>query len=367
MTSLNTQIKNYFGSSDGPLTDIQLDILKEYGGWVAGGALSSLICNRPIRDIDVYVPSFEAALAFADDSIIISGSRKALVCAPKEPDMPPVQLVFDRYYDSPEDIFKAFDFTVCMAAYDFKNDDVIVRDGFIEDNLSRELKFNRGTLYPIMSNLRIEKYREYGYTISTLEQLKILTAISQLNINDLKDLKRQIGGMYGSLMELQNVQTLDGFFEAEPSALSYQPDTVDAQGAIDLLLESRYPDLDSIFIKTVRRISDGVYQSHITTTDRRLEYKIGTVLDTKEIRDPLKKLIYLSSVSDDDVGWSDGDVFVVQFQRIEKYPLPACDGTWVYSKAHAGKFEIKRVLGTAMEWRKLTLEERVKMVTEEDF
>lgn len=59
------------------------------------------------------------------------------------------------------------------------------------------LKFNHNTAYPIMSALRVQKYEKKGYVISKPEFIKIMLTINNLKINTYKEVKEQIGGMYG--------------------------------------------------------------------------------------------------------------------------------------------------------------------------
>mgnify|MGYP000452806861 FL=1 len=69
---------------------------------------------------------------------------------------------------------------------------------FIKHNSQRILKFNHKTAFPLISALRVDKYKNKGYDISKAEFVKILLAVNKLNITTLEQLKDQIGGMYGA-------------------------------------------------------------------------------------------------------------------------------------------------------------------------
>src|SRR5690606_3144507 len=76
------------------------------------------------------------------------------------------QLMWFKYFNTAQDIFNSFDFTVCMGAFDFETEEFIFHPDFFKHNSQRYLKFNTGTDFPVMSLLRVDKYRQKGYDIS---------------------------------------------------------------------------------------------------------------------------------------------------------------------------------------------------------
>lgn len=185
-------------------------LFAHYGAMVAGGAVTSLFTNRDINDIDVYFPSEEslvrtiAAIYGNDDytdqeidsfSLVFKGkSQRTLMCEYKGQE---VQLMTFKYFANPQEIFDTFDFTVCMGAYDCKNDEFVFHEDFMQHNAQKYLKFNNGTAYPIMSLMRVNKYQDKGYEISKSEYLRVLCACLKLKVSSWEDVKDHCGGMYG--------------------------------------------------------------------------------------------------------------------------------------------------------------------------
>lgn len=188
------KIKAYLGDS-------LYDALKLYNCIIAGGMITSLFCNRGINDVDVYFRSYEdlgdfirEQVAGNSDMWIIAKTEKALLF--KNDDIE-VQLICFSTFDNVQDLFNTFDFTVCMAAYDFKTEEFVFTDNYFKHNSQRLLVFNDKTAFPICSALRVEKYKDKGYTISKNEYLRIILTCMNMKIDNYEDLKEQIGGMYG--------------------------------------------------------------------------------------------------------------------------------------------------------------------------
>lgn len=175
--------------------------LKDYKCIVAGGTITSLFCNREVNDVDVYFRSkkdiSDFILEVVKDSCnmwIVAQTKKSLSL--KSGDKL-IQLICFNVFDTAEDIFNTFDFTVCMGAYDFKTEEFVLHEDFLKHNSQRLLMFNNKTAYPIVSSLRVDKYRQKGYTISKTEYLRVILTCMDLDISNYDDLKEQLGGMYG--------------------------------------------------------------------------------------------------------------------------------------------------------------------------
>jgi hypothetical protein len=174
--------------------------LKLYKAFVAGGTITSLFCNRDINDIDIYFRSKEDAADFVSGIIedrewVICYTNKAILFKYQNKTL--CQAIYFNYFDSAEKIFDTFDFTVCMGAFDFEKEEFVLHEEFIKHNAQRILKFNENTAFPIISVLRIQKYRDKGYNISKSEYIKIILSCIILNINNYEELKEQTSGMYG--------------------------------------------------------------------------------------------------------------------------------------------------------------------------
>ena len=174
---------------------------KKYELIIAGGTITSLFTNKEINDVDIYARSEEKALSFFEDiwSVhVVSNTKKAIQFTYHERLL---QLIHFDYFDTAEDIFKTFDYTVCMGAFDFKTEEFILHDDFLKHNSQRILKFNSNTAFPIVSLLRVQKYEGKGYTVSKSEFIRTVLACMNLNINSYDELKEQLGGMYGVAYE----------------------------------------------------------------------------------------------------------------------------------------------------------------------
>jgi hypothetical protein len=181
------------------LGDGLYDLLKAYKCVLAGGAITSLFTRGEINDFDVYFRNKELLGEFLYDGMegqfVLSKNDKAILF--KYDGKIKVQLVYFSFFENPVDIFNTFDFTVCMGAYDFATEEFIFHENFFKHNSQRILVFNEKTAFPIISALRIDKYKSKGYYISKTEFIRAMLTVSKLNINSYDELISQIGGMYG--------------------------------------------------------------------------------------------------------------------------------------------------------------------------
>lgn len=176
----------------------------EVGIIIAGGALSSLFTNQEVNDIDIYFrdeegfTGFLAALLDGDImgylSIVNLSDRSILLSDHKDAKL---QLIYYKWFEKPEDIFKDFDFSVNMAAYDCRSSEFVFHKDFLKHNAQRHIEINTGTAFPITSVLRVEKYRRKGYNTSKSQLLRLLLRCTQLELNSWEDVISHCGGMYG--------------------------------------------------------------------------------------------------------------------------------------------------------------------------
>lgn len=185
------KLKEYLGNS-------LYSTLKKYNCYIAGGFIRSLFTNNDINDVDIYFRKKEDLRNFLinemDNKHMLFKTEKAITFRVDSKD---VQCIYFKYFENANEIFRTFDYTVCMGAYDFKDEKFILHKYFLKHNAQRILMFNPNTAFPIISALRIEKYKAKGYSISKLEFLKVMLSINKLNISNYKELQQQIGGMYG--------------------------------------------------------------------------------------------------------------------------------------------------------------------------
>lgn len=195
-------------------------VLKAAGAYIAGGALTSLFTNKEVNDIDVYFPNSDSFVnvlreiyKVEEESIpndvfdhlspfqvkVNHVSNRAVLCTADGGQK--VQLIAHQFYEKPEDIFKTFDFTINMAVYDLSTETLIMHPEFLKHCSQRYLAINTQTSYPLISVLRVNKYKERGYTISKSQLLRLLLAVNALKIDSWDALFDQLGGMYGTAPE----------------------------------------------------------------------------------------------------------------------------------------------------------------------
>lgn len=193
------------------------EVLKESHCFIAGGAITSIFCNREVNDVDVYLPNYESLTTIirgvygkgmyngflsSYKLLLQHYTKKSVLLKDTETDKQ-IQLIHFKFFDNVQDIFNTFDFTACMGAYDCAKEEFILHEEFLKHNSQRYLKFHEGTAFPLMSALRVDKYREKGYTISKPEYLRVLLTCVQSasGISSWEDFGEHIGGMYGIPVE----------------------------------------------------------------------------------------------------------------------------------------------------------------------
>ncbi|OME55501.1 hypothetical protein BSK59_13575 [Paenibacillus odorifer] len=188
-----------------------VDVFKEYKVFIAGGLITSLFSNREIKDVDVYFRSEKLLTEFIEqvyednNDWINALTTKALLVRIDDKE---VQMIHFKYFDNAQEIFNSFDYTVCMGAFDFLSEEFMLHEDFLKHNSQRILKFNKNTAYPVVSLLRVHKYKEKGYMISKPEFLRIALKCMDMKIETIEQLKEHLGGMYGinldKLIELKD-------------------------------------------------------------------------------------------------------------------------------------------------------------------
>lgn len=104
-----------------------------------------------------------------------------------------VQVII-RFYGSPEEIHRNFDFVHAMGIYDYLEDNLEITKETYEAVLSKSLVY-KGSLYPIASLFRIRKFLNRGWRITAGQMLKIAAQISEVDMNNPKILKEQLIGV----------------------------------------------------------------------------------------------------------------------------------------------------------------------------
>jgi hypothetical protein len=210
-----------------------IGLLEKYNMIIAGGAITSIFSDYPIKDLDVYPRNPEYLSSFkkefielikskgnaGDGSKHTSGNaetflyKKIVVQAiSKMADCVTVQ----NPERSPEDILRKFDWTVCMGAFDFKTHEFILYDKFLADLAMRRLIFNCNTDYPICSLHRLTKYEKKGFHIQAGEIVKLSLCIAKLEMNSYADLKDQLMGIDTLIFEQLTTDLIDNHGSETP-------------------------------------------------------------------------------------------------------------------------------------------------------
>lgn len=183
---------------DNMIPDVLQDMYEDFPFFIAGGAITSLFTNSEVNDLDLYLRDKDSLLEFAYElqniATIVSVTDKSILV---QHSGQLINVILMDVFPEPKDIFKAFDFTICMGAYDFKSKTFHMHKDFMMHNSQRMLVFNPETRFPLMSALRVAKYEERGYKISRNEMVRVLLSVSQLDISSYDDVGEQVGGMYG--------------------------------------------------------------------------------------------------------------------------------------------------------------------------
>lgn len=189
------------------LKDSVVDMFEANDVWIAGGALTSLFSNKEVNDLDIYfgtqegldnvlsdvygfgeyLSGFELTACFATDRSFTTRGK----------DQVKVQFIYYKTFKDAQAIFDAFDYTINMCAYSFKEKKFYMHDDFMVHLAQRYLKFNDGTDFPFISVLRAGKYVDRGYQISKSEMLRVVFAAAKINLKSWEDAISHIGSMYG--------------------------------------------------------------------------------------------------------------------------------------------------------------------------
>jgi len=157
-------------------------ILSELDGincWIAGGSLRDYFMGEPIKtDWDIFFPNedeFNKAKEHFENK-----KAKSLWKSKNAIKFTYNNRTFDlikRYFPTPIDTIKAFDFTVSMFAVD-KNKVYHGETSFI-DLAKRQLMINKIT-YPASTLSRAFRYYEKGFKMCKGEMLKLISAIKSM-------------------------------------------------------------------------------------------------------------------------------------------------------------------------------------------
>ena len=104
-----------------------------------------------------------------------------------------IQLVI-RFYGTPEEIHKNYDFVHCTCCYSFFDNELTLPARALEAIINKELHYT-GSRYPVCSIIRTRKFIARGWTINAGQYLKMCLQVSKLDLLDMKVFKDQLAGV----------------------------------------------------------------------------------------------------------------------------------------------------------------------------
>lgn len=102
--------------------------------------------------------------------------------------------IITRFFGSPEEIHKNFDFIHCHCYYDFKEKDLVLPQKALLSILTKRLRYY-GSKYPVCSIFRLRKFIKRGWKINAGEIFKMCFQVSELDLTDVKVLEEQLIGV----------------------------------------------------------------------------------------------------------------------------------------------------------------------------
>jgi len=102
--------------------------------------------------------------------------------------------IITRFFGSPDEIHKNFDFIHCQCYYDYKERNLVLPQKSLLSILTKRLRYY-GSKYPVCSIFRLRKFLKRGWNINAGEIFKICFQISELNLHDVTVLEDQLIGV----------------------------------------------------------------------------------------------------------------------------------------------------------------------------
>lgn len=211
-----TKLTEFLGSIADP--DIA-DIIRE-NSIISGGAIASMLLGEKVNDYDIYLKNIDAAIAVSNYFIKRDIEKRSIAVSIKEVenikretekrvfyDFPggiiralhpdgsysiraitsnaltlsdDVQLI-TRFYGTPEEIHRNFDFIHCTNYYDCLTGKLVLNIDAMHSLMSKRLYY-AGSLYPIASLLRIRKFLDRDWTISAGQVAKISLQLTDIQL-----------------------------------------------------------------------------------------------------------------------------------------------------------------------------------------
>lgn len=185
-------------------------LLKDMKCILAGGAITSIFSGAEVMDYDLYFTDKEGlsrliAQVFGVseedhispfDLIAKFATNRSMLCVDKY-NKNKLQFIHYKIFKDAHDIFNSFDFEHVMGAFDFATEEFVFHDNFFKSLAQRNIVFNPNTDFPIVSLMRVQKYKERSYKISKAQMLRVAFTIASRNYDSWEKVKSECAGMYG--------------------------------------------------------------------------------------------------------------------------------------------------------------------------
>lgn len=213
---MNTQRESYL--LEKYLGEEAIKGLRSCNAIIAGGSITALFTGQKIRDWDIYFRGStdceQAKTWFGLNGELLNQTDTSMSYRLGKQEKPYQLIVMRDLFGEPQTIFGYYDFTVCMAAYQFfedgESEGFVFGDEFFKHIGQRRLVFHTGTMFPLCSLLRVMKYIKRGFSITGMELMKIGLAIHSLKIETYSDLRRQLQGIDTAFLADLTEQMKDG-------------------------------------------------------------------------------------------------------------------------------------------------------------
>ena len=185
-------------------------LLKDIKCILAGGAITSIFSGAEVMDYDLYFTDKEGLSRLITqvfgvseedhispfDLIAKFATNRSMLCVDKY-NKNKLQFIHYKIFKDAHDIFNSFDFEHVMGAFDFATEEFVFHDNFLKSLAKRNIVFNPNTDFPIVSLMRVQKYKERSYKISKAQMLRIAFTIASRNYDSWEKVKSECAGMYG--------------------------------------------------------------------------------------------------------------------------------------------------------------------------
>jgi len=245
--TINKIIREKVSEWIGSITDDSLRNALSDKVIVTGGCITSMLQGENVNDFDIYFQdadiTFKVALYYAkkfnakfDECVEVTNDDRVRIVIPSDgvageaPDeievdkekeskqkeelgeyfpihmsenaitlTSKVQLI-TRFYGSPEEIHKNYDFIHCTN-YWTKETKLVNNTDALESILTKELHYV-GSLYPLCSIIRTRKFIGRGWRIHAGQYLKMCFQLNELDLKDINVLRDQLTGVDSSYFHM---------------------------------------------------------------------------------------------------------------------------------------------------------------------